>query len=153
MPVDMLVPLLKARPGRKREPVRAFAHIPILAKCERQFLGRLKKGPLPKQRLQQTLSREFAAPMFHHIVNRLLAEGYLFLHDGTLHLTRRGALAMGYKNVSMSDFAEFEGNRDGCPGRPVRYRKYWMIFDPGPTVRNPIESERDSGVKPNTIPG
>jgi hypothetical protein len=138
IPVDML-PQPRARPGRKREAVvRSFGDIHLLPKCDRRFLGRLRRGPHPRRWLQQTLSRYFDARVFHPIHNRLVAEGYLFQYDGSLYLTRKGAAAMGYKNASISGFVEFVGNSYDSSGLPVPCRKYWIISTPGPAARSCI---------------
>jgi hypothetical protein len=136
IPLDML-PQSRSRPGRKREAaVCSFGDIHLLPKCDRRFLGRLRRGPHPRRWLQQTLSRYFIASIFHLIHDRLVAEGYLFLHDSIFYLTRKGVAAMGYTNASMSGFVEFVGNSYDSSGLPVPYRKYWIILTPGPAARS-----------------
>jgi hypothetical protein len=141
IPVDMLVPS-RALPGRKREVVRSFAEMDPLGKNDRRFLAKLRKGPLHQQRLQQSFGRDFSAGIFKHILDGLVAGRYVFLHHGSLYLTRKGAEAMGYKNACMCGFVEFTGNLVDPPSVPVRFRKYWITSIPGPAAGSCIVTIR-----------
>ena len=106
------------RPRRKPKEVRPLGPIDPLSKSDRQFLYRLRRGPIPKRLLQQTLARDFPAVMFNRRRERLVKEGYIALRRGRYSLTWRGAEAI--RDVQSEDLS--------IPRRAITARGYVEFF-------------------------
>jgi hypothetical protein len=135
----------------KRAAVRSCTPIDPLNKFDRRFLLRLRRGPLPKRLLQQTLGRDYPARMFNHNCKRLAKEGYLALHDGLYSLTHKGAAAIADADLSINKsayfargFVEFFGvggiggdSRGKTFGATLLYRKYSITVKLGSSMDQP----------------
>jgi hypothetical protein len=142
IPLDTL-PLPPPRPFPRSSPERLLTPVDPLGKADRQFLGRLRRGPVAKRPLQQTLGRDCPALMFNHKRKQLAKQGYLVLNKGLYSLTPKGAAAIEFEDIYLRSasyargWVEFFGIGGASVGKTVResflYRKYSISVKLGST--------------------